>query len=140
MISIQKPEDLLSIALYNIFSYRKEEKKFYKLVHNWNKKIVLDVEPFYPITVIFEGDEIKFDLNIPDNPDMKVKLNMDMMLDMAYGRVNPLFAVEEGKMEIEGLGEDSGKLVKFYNIFMVSMQKVAQEPNQNYYELNRKTR
>ena len=54
--------------------------------------------------------------------------------------LNPFFAIEEGHMEIEGLGEDSEKLMRFYNIFMVSMQKAAQEPNLNYYELNKKTR
>ncbi|MFX1504383.1 MAG: hypothetical protein ACFFDH_25715 [Promethearchaeota archaeon] len=58
MISIQEPEDLLSIALRNIFSSRVDDDEFYNLVHNWNKKIVINVKDFYPITVNFEGDEI----------------------------------------------------------------------------------
>ena len=49
MISIKEPEDLLSIALRNIFSFRVDEEEFYNLVHNWNKKIVIDVKFFYPI-------------------------------------------------------------------------------------------
>lgn len=140
MISIQEPEDLISIALYNVLSKRKDEKEFYKLVHDWNKKIVIYVEPFYPVTVVFEGDEISFQRGEPENPDLKVKMHINAMLDMAYERINPFFAMEEGHMEIEGLGQDSSKLVKFYNIFMVSLQRVAQEENQNYYELNKKTR
>ncbi len=140
MISIQKPEDLISISLYNIFSYRKNEEEFIKLVSNWNKKVVIHIEPFYPLTVIFEGNEIKFEIGKSDKADMKVKLNLQTMLDFAYGRENPIFGMENGLMEMEGLGNDSTNLVKFYNIFMVSMQMVAAEPNTNYYELNKKTR
>ncbi|MCK4281475.1 MAG: hypothetical protein KAX10_05105, partial [Candidatus Lokiarchaeota archaeon] len=61
MISIQKPEDLISISLHNIFSYRKNEEEFIELVSNWNKKIVIHIEPFYPLTVIFDGNMIKFE-------------------------------------------------------------------------------
>ena len=140
MISIQEPEDLISIALYNILSKRKDEKEFYKLVHDWNKKVVIYVEPFYPVTVNFEGDEIFFQRGEPKTPDLKVTMHINAMLDMAYERINPFFAMEEGHMKIEGLGQDSSKLARFYSIFMVSLQRVAQQENQNYYELNKKTR
>lgn len=140
MISIQKPEDLISISLHNIFSYRKDDKEFVKLVTNWNKKVVIHIEPFYPLTVIFEGNEIKFEMGESDKADMKVKLNLQTMLDFAYGREDPLLGVGEGLMEMEGLGNDSDLLVRFYKIFMVSMQMVAAEPNTNYFELNKKTR
>ena len=43
-------------------------------------------------------------------------------------------------MEIEGLGEDSEKIMRFYNIFVLSMQMIAQVPNVHYYELNKDTR
>jgi len=62
------------------------------------------------------------------------------MLDIANDRLNPFFAIEEGKMAIEGLGDDSEKIMRFYNIFVVSMQMVAQDPNVNYYEINKNTR
>lgn len=140
MISIQKPEDLISISLHNIFSYRKDDEDFYNFVHDWNKKIVLEIKPYYPLTVIFNGDEIKFKIGASDDADMIVRLHLRTMLDFAYGRENPLFGVEKGLMEMEGLGNDSELLVKFYNIFMVTMQMVAAEPNNNYYELNKKTR
>lgn len=140
MISIQKPEDLISISLHNIFSYRKNEEEFIELVSNWNKKIVIHIEPFYPLTVIFDGNMIKFEIGESDKADMKVKLNLQTMLDFAYGREDPLLGVGEGLMEMEGLGNDSDLMGRFYNIFMVSMQMVAAEPNTNYFELNKKTR
>jgi len=140
MLNIEFPDDLISLSLYNIFNSRKDERRFVKHVKDWNKKIVLHIEPFYPVTVIFDGMDIKFERKEVSNPDMKVKIHINTMLDIANDRLNPFYAIEEGKMEIDGLGEDSENIMRFYNIFVVSMQMVAQEPNVNYYELNKDTR
>ena len=140
MLNIEFPDDLISLSLFNLFSLRKDDKKFIKYAKDWNKKIVLHIEPFYPVTVIFEGSNIKFERKEYSEPDMKVKLHINTMLDIANERLDPFFAIEEGKMKIEGLGEDSEKIMRFYNIFVVSMQIVAQEPNVNYYEVNKNTR
>ena len=140
MLNIEFPDDLISLSLHNVFSYRLNDRKFIKHVKDWNKKIVLHIEPFYPVTVIFEGNNIRFERREYPEPDMKVKIHLNTMLDIANDRLNPFFAIEEGKMEIDGLGEDSEKVMRFYNIFVVSMQMVAQEPKVNYYELNKNTR
>ena len=140
MLNIEFPDDLISLSLYNIFSSRKDERKFVKHAKDWNKKIVLHIEPFYPVTVIFNGSDIRFERKEYPDPDMKVKLHINTMLDIANDRLNPFFAIEEGRMLIEGLGEDSEKIMRFYNIFVVSMQMAAQEPNVNYYEIDKKTR
>ncbi|MFX1288753.1 MAG: SCP2 sterol-binding domain-containing protein [Promethearchaeota archaeon] len=140
MLNIEFPDDLISLSLYNVFSFRLNDRKFIKHVKDWNKKIVLHIEPFYPVTVIFEGNNIRFERREYSEPDMKVKIHVNTMLDIANDRLNPFFAIEEGKMEIDGLGEDSEKVMRFYNIFVVSMQMVAREPNVNYYELNKNTR
>ena len=140
MLNIEFPDDLISLSLYNVFSSRKGEKKFIKHAKDWNKKIVLHIEPFYPVTVIFDGNNINFERGEHPEPDMKVKIHVNTMLDIANNRLNPFFAIEEGKMIIEGLGEDSEKIMRFYNIFVVSMQMVAKEPNVNYYEIDKNTR
>ena len=140
MINIEFPDDLISLSLYNVFNSRKADRKFIKYVKDWNAKIVLHIEPFYPVTVIFDGSNIKFERKEYPDPDMKIKIHINTMLDIANDRRNPFFAIEEGKMLIEGLGDDSEKIMRFYNIFVVSMQMVAQEPNENYYELNKNTR
>ena len=140
MITIQEPKDLISIAIHNILSSRIEDKDFYKHVHDWNKKVVLEIRPFYPVTVIFEGDDIKFNVGETKDADLKIRLGLQTMLDIAYGREDPLLATQKGIMDLEGLGDDSGNLVRFYNIFLASMQKVANNPNLNYYELDKKTR
>jgi len=140
MITIHQPDDLISISLYNIFNYRKNDETFIELVTDWNKKIVIYVEPFYPVTVIFQGNEISFQIGEVENADMKMKLQLDVMLDLAYGREEPFDAISEGKLEMEGLGEDSSMIVRFYNIFMTTMQQVAADPQIHYYEVNENSR
>ena len=137
MISIQKGEDLLSIALCTILSYRKNESEFLKLVLNWNKKILIEIEDFYPIEIIFDHDEIKFKvIDIDKKVDLKVKMNIYTLLDLAYGRLGPIKAVLKRKIRIKGLFK-VGILLKFIKIFLKSMQMVAADPNNNYYELNK---
>ena len=140
MISIQKGEDLLSISLGTILSYRKDEPEFQKLVIDWNKKILIDIEDFYPLEIIFHGHEIKFKVNdIDKKVDLKVKMNIYTLLDLAYRRLNPIKAVLQRKLRIKGLLKFR-ILLKFMNIFLKSMQMVASDPNNKYYELNKEIR
>ena len=140
MISIQKGEDLLSISISTILNYRKDEPEFQKLVIDWNKKILLEIEDFYPLEIIFHRNEIKFKVNdIDKKVDLKVKMNIYSLLDLAYGRINPVKAVFQRKIRIKGLLKFR-ILLKFMNIFLKSMQMVASDPNNKYYELNKETR
>ena len=137
MISIQKGEDLLSITLSTILNYRKDDPDFQRLVINWNKKIHVEIEDFYTIEVIFNHNEIRFKANdIDKKPDLKVKLSVYTFLDLAYGRIGSLKAVFQRKIRIKGLLK-VGILLKFIKIFLKSMQMVASDPNDNYYELNK---
>ena len=140
MISIQEPGDIISVAIHNILSSRIDEKEFYNFVHDWNKKVVIEIKPFYPLTVIFEGDKIQFKVGDSIDADIKLRLELQSMLDIAYGREDPLLAAQKGILELEGLGDDSENLVKFYNIFLATMQKVASNPNINYFEVNKKAK
>lgn len=140
MISVQKGEDVLSISLNTILSYRKDEPKFQKLVINWNKKILIDIEDFYPIEILFIGNQIKFKVSEIDKKiDLKVRMSIYTLLDLAYGRLGPVKAVVQRKIRIKGLIK-FGTLLKFIKIFLKSMQVVASDPNNNYYELNKDTR
>ena len=140
MISIQRGEDLLSISISTILSYRKDEPEFQKLVLDWNKKILIEIEDFYPLEVIFHLNEIKFKVNdIDKKVDLKVKMNIYALLDLAYGRLSPVKAVFQRKIRIKGLLKFR-ILLKFMNIFLKSMQMVASDPNNNYYEINKETR
>ena len=140
MIEIQKADDLLGISLNNILSYRKNNDDFIKLVNGWNKKIVIEVEKFYPIEVIFEGNQIRFKIdNLDKKVDLKIKMSLNTLLDISYGRINPINAVLKGKVKMKGMYR-IGTVLKFLKIFVKSMKMVASQPNLNYYELNKETR
>jgi hypothetical protein len=140
MLNIEFPDDLISLSLYNVFSYRKDDKKFIRAVKNWNKKIVLHIEPFYPVSIIFEGTNIRFGRKEIDRFDLKLNIHINTMLDIAYGRLTPIQAMDQKKMELIGLEKDPKIMPKFFNVFVTSMGMVAAEPNLNYYELNKETR
>ncbi|MFX0075910.1 MAG: SCP2 sterol-binding domain-containing protein [Candidatus Hermodarchaeota archaeon] len=137
MISIQKGEDLLSIFIHNVLSYRKDDQDFINLVLNWNKKILINFEDFYCIELLFEGNEIRYKVNDLDNKvDLKVSLNIYTVLDLAYGRLNPVKAFIKRKLKIKGIYK-VGTMLRFIKIFLKAMQMVALDPNINYFELNK---
>ena len=140
MIEIQKADDLLGISLNNILSYRKNDDDFIKLVNGWNKKILIEVEKFYPIEVLFEGNEIKFKIdNLDKKVDLIIKMSLNTLLDISYGRINPINAVLKGKVKMKGMFR-IGTVLRFLKIFVKSLKMVASQPNLNYYELNKETR
>jgi putative sterol carrier protein len=140
MINIEKADDLLGISVHTILSYRKNEKKFIKLVNNWNKKLIIEIEEFYPLEVIFEGSQVKFKIEDLDKIfDLRIKMSFSTLLDIAYGRINPIIATIIRKVKIKGMYRVF-TLLKFLRIFVKSMKMVAADPNQNYYELNKETR
>ena len=137
-IKISPPKDLISIALENIFSYRKDEK-FYNLINNWNKTIVINIKEFYPVIVRFQGDEINIEMGELKKADLKVSMGVSTMLDLAYGRIGPIRAVLFRKLKIKGILK-VGVLIRFQRILMKSMKLVAAEPNINYFELEKETK
>ena len=140
MIDIEKADDLLGISLNNILSYRQDEPKFNKLVKNWNKKIIIDIEKFYPLEVIFEGNQVKFEIeNLDEDVDLKVKMSLGTLLDIAYGRTNPIVATLLRKVKMKGITK-IGTVLKFLKIFVKSIKMIAADPNVNYYEINKETR
>jgi putative sterol carrier protein len=140
MLSIQKGEDLLSITLNNILSFRKDEEEFINLVVDWNKNITIEIIDFYIIEVIFKGNQITFKTNNFDKKiHLKVQLDLQTFLDIAYLRINPISAVLKRRLKIKGLLKIR-TLLKFMKIFLKSMKMVAANPNLYYYEQNKTTR
>ena len=140
MISIEKPKDLLGLAINNILNYRKDDPEFVKLISNWNKNIIIEIEMFYPLEITFKGNEIKFKINDFDKKiDLKVKMGLQALLDVAVGRLNPITAVIKRKIKIKGIYKIK-TLLKFIKIFVTSMKMVMADPNINYYEIERNKR
>lgn len=132
MLSIQQPQDLISISIHNVLSYRKDEA-FYELVKSFNKTIIINVTEFYPVIVKFNNGEITFEKGDMKKADLKVSMSIHTMLDLAYGRLGVVMAFLTRKMKIKGILK-VGTLLKFQKIFLKSMKMVAAEENVNYYD------
>jgi putative sterol carrier protein len=140
MIAIQHPKDLLSVSLHNIFSYRVDDEDFIELVKDWNKKVLIEIEKFYPVLVVFQGEEISFKFrDIQQSPDLGVKMDLHTLLDIAYNRLSPIKAVLTGRLKIKGIYK-VGTLLRFKKIFLDTLKMVAADPTEHYYELNQNTR
>ena len=140
MINIEKADDLLGISLYTILSYRKNDEDYIELVKNWDKKILIEVEEFYPIEVVFNGSNIQFQReNLDKKVDLKIRMSLNTLLAIAYGRINPIKAVVAKKVKMKGIFK-LGTVLKFLKIFVGSMKQIATQTNENYYELNKETR
>jgi len=140
MITIQQPKDLLSVSLHNILSYRVKDKDFNELVHDWNKKILIELENFYPVLVIFQGEKISFEFrDIQQKADLKVKMNLNTLLNIAYERLSLTKAIFTGKLNIKGIYK-IGALLQFKKIFLDTLKMVAADPTEAYYKLNQDTK
>ncbi|MHA1196422.1 MAG: SCP2 sterol-binding domain-containing protein [Promethearchaeota archaeon] len=71
--------------------------------------------------------------------DLKVKMGLQALLDVAAGRLNPITAVIKRKIKIKGIYKIK-TLLKFIKIFVTSMKMVMADPNINYYEIERNKR
>lgn len=136
MLSIQEPRDLIAISLHKVLSYRTDEK-YYELVKDWNKKIVINVKEFYPVTVTFQGDTIGFEMGDVGKADLKVTMGVNDMLDIANGRLGAIKAALTRKIKIKGILK-IGVLLKFMKIFLNSMKLAAQDPVIDYNEFENK--
>ncbi|MGQ4873920.1 MAG: SCP2 sterol-binding domain-containing protein [Promethearchaeia archaeon] len=138
MLNIEKPNDLLSLAIYNILNHRKDDE-FYNLVKDWNKKIVVHISEFYPVTIIFQGDEIKFERGEDKKANLKIKMNLDTMLDIAYGEIGAIAATLRGKIRIKGIYKIR-TLLRFIKIFLKSISMVAADPCNSYLDIEKMTK
>jgi len=138
MISIQEPLDLISISLHRVLSFRKDEK-YYNLVKDWNKTIIIDIKEFYPVAVIFQGDDIRFEQGYDRKADLKVTMSIHTMLDIAFGRIGTIKAALLRKIKIKGMLK-IGVILKFMKVFLKSMKMAANDPITDYVEFEKETR
>jgi putative sterol carrier protein len=139
MIEIQQPKDLLSVSVKNILSYR-DENELQKLIYDYNKKIIIEIENFYPSMVVFRENTISFDFGDDlGKADLRIRMSLDTLLDLAYGRLSLPIAILTRKLKIKGIYK-LNTVLRFKKIFLDTLKMVAKNPNQNYYELNQKIR
>jgi len=139
MINIQQPKDLISVSTKNILTFR-EESELLNLIKDYNKKIVIEIENFYPTMVIFQDTSISFEFgkNL-GKADLKIMMSLDTLLDLAYERLSLIKAILTRKLRIKGIYKMK-TVLRFKKIFLNTLKMLAADPNQNYYELNQNIR
>ncbi|MFO7796726.1 MAG: SCP2 sterol-binding domain-containing protein [Promethearchaeati archaeon] len=139
MIDIQHPKDLLSVSIKNILSYRPDSEMI-ELLRNYNKKIIIELENFYPVMVIIQDKNISFNFGEKiGKADLKIKMDLNTLLDLAYKRLGLVKAVLTRRLKIKGIYKLK-TVLRFKKIFLDTLKMLAADPNQNYYELNKNTR
>lgn len=139
VISIQEPDDMISISLYNILTYR-EEEEYLSLLKDWDKTIIFEIDNFYPISIAFLGDQITFNrTRSQKKADLKVNMSLHTLLDIAYGRINPIKAFFTRKLKIKGFYKIF-ILNRFMKIFLNTIKMMAKDPNDKYYKLTKSHR
>lgn len=142
MLEFEQPEDLLGLAIQNMLNYRKYDEEFNHYIMKWAskkpRKIVIDVLPFYAITIVFNGNTVRVERG--ETPkSLKMTLHVHTMLEMAYGRLGIIKATLTRKIKVKGIYRIN-TILKLMKIFFKTMKKVGAEPNTNYYELHKHTR
>jgi len=139
MIDIQQPKDLISVSTKNILSYR-EESELLNLIKDYNKKIIIDIENFYPSMVIFQDAQISFDFGEDlEQADLEIIMDLDTLLDLAYKRLRLTKAILTRRLKIKGIYKVK-TVLRFKKIFLDTLKMLASDPNQNYYEINQNTK
>ncbi|MBD3187863.1 hypothetical protein GF325_13590 [Candidatus Bathyarchaeota archaeon] len=134
MISIQQPKDLIAIAVHNILSYRANDPTYLSLVTRWKRKIIIILEPFYPLAIIFDNGAITFQKKEDTGADLIIRLSIETMLDLAFGRMNLLKALVSRKLKIKKLYKIP-TLIRFYRVFFQTVKMMAVDPNTDHFTI-----
>ena len=104
-----------------------------------SRRIVIDVKEFYPVTVVFQGDTIRFEPGYDKMADLRVAMGVQTMLDVAFGRLGAIKAALLRKIKIKGMLK-IGVLLKFMKVFLKSMKMAAEDPITDYFEYEKCTK
>ena len=138
-LEIQKADDLISISMEGILRFQEKNPKYQSLIKDWNKNIIINITDIYPVTVSFSGLSVAFNIGESANPDLKVSMSLGTLLNIANKRLNLVLAVLSGKLKIKGIFR-IGVLLKFYQIFLIPLQKISKQSNTRYFEVYKETR
>ena len=130
MIEINKPEDILGLGIANILQYRIEEPSFQKLITNWNKTIVIVFKDIYAVSVFFQGEKIRIEYDECKKYDLKLILDINVMVELAEGTEGVIRGFIKGKIKVKKLW-NIGVLLKFIRIFIPNL-KIAGNTAEDY--------
>ncbi len=136
---IHPADDLIGISMERVLRYHETYEKNKHLLLNWEKTIIIHLNNFYSVSVVFSGSEVSFKVGEVPNPDLRISMSLNTLLDIANSRLNPFIAVLIGKLKIKSIFK-IGLLLRFYKVFLVPLKKISQVENTNYFEVYKESR
>jgi putative sterol carrier protein len=125
MININEPQDLLGLAVRNLFLPFLDNELFYKKIKNWNKVIVVEIKGLYPITISFEKGEIRIEYDESPKYDLKLILTLNAFTEIAEGKLGLFSAFFKGKIKVKKLYHIF-TILKFKNILFPALKRATE--------------
>lgn len=122
MVNFNNPEDILGIGIKTILSYRKDDDDFKILIENWEKKVIVEFEGIYAVTVSFSDGTISINYGSEEEFDLMIKLkSIKVMTDLASGKYGPIVGFLKGKVKVKKIW-NLRTLLKFLKIFIPALK------------------
>ncbi len=124
MSIINEPQDLLRLALKNLFTPLLKENKFQKIIKKWKRVIIVEVEGLYPITLAFNNGEISIEYDEKPKYHLKITITLDAFIGIAEGNTGLISAFLKGKIKVKKIYRIF-TILKFKNILFPALKKAT---------------
>ncbi|MHA1148378.1 MAG: SCP2 sterol-binding domain-containing protein [Promethearchaeota archaeon] len=128
MSIINKPDDVLSLALKNLINPLLEDEKFVKKIKNLKYRvIVLELEDIYGITLTFNNGTILIEYGEKPKYHLKIIITLDAFVGIAERKVSLVGAFLRRKARVKKIYRIF-TILKFYRILFPAIKKASEEP------------
>jgi putative sterol carrier protein len=135
MVTINEPQDILGIAIHNLLDYREKLGELEALVANWEKTVIIDVIGTYPVSVHFQGKDVRIEPGSAAKFDLEVSMSLETMIALAKGETGSLHAFMLGQVKVKKMWH-VGTLLTFLKIIIPSL-KIAGERGAHFGKTHR---
>lgn len=123
---INEPQDLLGLALKNLFMPLLKENKFQEKIKKWKRVIIVEIEGLYPITLSFNNGEISIEYDEKPKYHLKIIITLDAFIGIAEGNMGLISAFLKGKIKIKKIYRIF-TILKFKNILFPALKKATNQ-------------
>ena len=130
MIIINDPQDLLGLAVKNLFTPFLNDEKFIQKIKNWKKTVVVELKDLYPITINFNSGEIRIEYDEIAKYHIKIIMSLNTFTDIAEGKLGLVSAFLKRKVKIKNLYRIP-TILKFKNILFTALMFATKQADKN---------
>jgi len=124
---INKPDDILGLAIKNLFTPFLHDEKFIKRINKLNRIIVLELIDVYPLTLTFHEGTIRIEYGENPDYDLKLRITVEAFAGIAEGKVGLIGALLKGNLKVKKIYRLL-TVLKFYRILFPAIKKATETP------------